>query len=352
MSARSIRFTLIGPRGNTRTVVQDALRLEFPGAVVMDASSIQDAMLQNSFGVEVLVLARPTGSDAATAAGATDEIGLPRWALVILGEDLSGQPFAAIPPEQWDAPSLARVFHTAVVQHHLARENARLRGDLLSLSRRLFHDLRTPAGCILTTSELVKETLAAEAPAHAPLIQPILDSADDLIKLVNRISFVVKASASPVPCDYVNMGNAYTAARQRLERQIRSVGARISEPDSWPEAFGVPSWLEEVWRTMLMNALQHGCRKENPKIEAGWNKEDGGYRFWIRDYGPGLAAEKIDSIFFPFHQLYQPNAPSALGLSIMRRLVDLQSGRVGYEPAAGGGARFFFTLSAPNETQL
>ena len=25
-----------------------------------------------------------------------------------ISEDLSGQPFAAIPPEQWDAPSLAR----------------------------------------------------------------------------------------------------------------------------------------------------------------------------------------------------------------------------------------------------
>ena len=41
----------------------------------------------------------------------------------------------------------------------LLQENKRLRGDLLTVARRISHDLRTPLGAIVTTGEIVKEVL-------------------------------------------------------------------------------------------------------------------------------------------------------------------------------------------------
>jgi signal transduction histidine kinase len=71
---------------------------------------------------------------------------------------------------------------------------------------------------------------------------------------------------------------------------------------------------------------------------------DSEYRFWVRDDGPGIAEEKRPLLFQPFHRLHQRSSAHGLGLSIAQRLVDLQGGRCGYDPAPGGGSTFYFTL--------
>jgi K+-sensing histidine kinase KdpD len=227
-------------------------------------------------------------------------------------------------------------------QEELLRENGRLRGDLLTIVRRISHDLRTPLGGIITTSEMLKETLAENNPSSASLVTPILDSADGMSKLIERVNFVLKASATSYSKERVKMGETVFNALQRLESRILKSGALVAEPASWPEVNGVAPWLETVWWNLLANALQHG----NPsRIELGWRKDKNTFRFWMSDDGGGVPPGKIVKLFQPFHSLHEPDAPQGLGLSIMQRLVELQDGDCGYEPAPGGGC-FYFTLPA------
>ncbi|MEI9866472.1 MAG: hypothetical protein WDN00_18335 [Limisphaerales bacterium] len=53
----------------------------------------------------------------------------------------------------------------SITQDQLLRENARLRGDLLTIAVRVSHDLRTPLGGIVNTGELLKEILVEKEPA-------------------------------------------------------------------------------------------------------------------------------------------------------------------------------------------
>jgi K+-sensing histidine kinase KdpD len=228
-------------------------------------------------------------------------------------------------------------------REELARENARLRGDLLTVARRISHDLRTPLGGIITTSEMLKEVLRENNPSSASLMAPIFDSADGMAKVIERVSFILKASANSHSKEWIKMGEAVFGAMQRLESRILKSGATVAEPASWPEVNGVASWLEIVWWNLLGNALQHG---KNPvRIEAGWQKEKNKFRFWVSDNGGEIPPEKIGKLFQPFHALHEPDAAQGLGLSIVHRLVELQGGDCGYEPAAGGGC-FYFTLPA------
>jgi signal transduction histidine kinase len=227
----------------------------------------------------------------------------------------------------------------------LRQENARLRGDLLTVARRVSHDLRTPLGGVISAAEAMNEILAETDPSALPLVTSLLNSAEEISQLIKRISFVVKATASPPTPAPLSMGETVWVAMQHFERMVIANGATISEPETWPEAIGVGPWLEVIWWNLLGNALHYAGPQ--PKIELGWRQEGESLEFWVADNGPGVAAEKNKKLFHPFHRLHEPDAAHGFGLPIVQRLVELQGGTCGYRPGARGGAYFFFIL--PNK---
>jgi signal transduction histidine kinase len=231
-----------------------------------------------------------------------------------------------------------------VTQEQLLRENARLRGDLLTVAVRVNHDLRTPLGGIVNTGELLKEILVEKEPAAAALTDSLFTSADEMSKLIGQIRVITKASADPKPKARVNMAEIVSGVLQRLESRILKKPATVAEPGSWPEVNGVADWLEFIWWNFVANALQHAG--ERPQIELNWRQEKNGLRFQVCDNGVGVPAEVREKLFQPFDTLHKPDSGWGLGLSAVQRLVDLQGGNCGYEPNPKGGACFYFTLPA------
>jgi signal transduction histidine kinase len=231
-----------------------------------------------------------------------------------------------------------------VTREELLQENARLRGDLLTVAVRVSHDLRTPLGGIVNTGELLKEILAEKEPAAAELTDSLFVSVDEMSKLIAQIRFVTKATADPKPKERVNMAEIVSGVLQRLESRILKTQATVAECASWPEVNGVADWLEIIWWNLLANALQHAGEK--PRIELSWHQEKNGFRFQVCDSGGEIPAEVRAKLFQPFDSLHKPNSGWGLGLSVVQRLVDLQGGNCGCEPNPTGGGCFFFTLPA------
>lgn len=231
-------------------------------------------------------------------------------------------------------------------QDRLVRENARLRGDLLTVAKRISHDLRAPLGGIVSTGEILREIIAEKEPSSAALANPLFNSVDELSRLIKSVSIVTKASAKPRAKEKVRMGEIVSGVLQQLESRALKRHATIVDPGSWPEVEGVDSWLEVIWWNFLANALQHAGK--SPRIEFGWRESrDCGteqFQFWISDNGPGVSADRSNKLFQPFDSLHEPDSMQGLGLSVVQRLVELQGGDCGYEANPKGGAWFFFTL--------
>ncbi|HEX2100975.1 MAG TPA: HAMP domain-containing sensor histidine kinase [Candidatus Synoicihabitans sp.] len=274
---------------------------------------------------------------------ARDGQDLPRFAIVALAAAGATVGVETLAYDELEPKLVARALRSGLAQRVLRREAERERGDVWSIGRRLTHDLRNPLGCIVTTAEMLKEILAEEAPAHVEFVNSILESTGEMLELINRVHFMAKASAQPRPPERCAMDGIVQAAVDRLQREISRRGAAVHVPEEWPEITGVRPWLEVVWANLLANALRHGG--DPARIELGWEEQEGGYRFWVRDEGPGVPPERIPYLFTPFHQLHLRHG-GGIGLSIVHRLVTLHGGRVGFEPSARGGARFFFTLPA------
>jgi signal transduction histidine kinase len=227
-------------------------------------------------------------------------------------------------------------------QDQLLRENARLRGDLLTIATRISHDLRTPLGGIVSTGELLKEILTNREPASATLVDSLFTSVDEMSQLIGQIRTIAKATAEPKPKVPVQIGMIVSGVLERLESRILNRQAAVAQPASWPEVNGVPQWLESVWWNLLMNALLHAG--DQPRIELSWHQEENVFYFQVKDSGGGVPVDMHAKLFQPFDTLHQPGSTCGLGLSVVQRLVDLQGGRCGYQSTPAGGSCFYFTL--------
>ncbi|MDB6169636.1 MAG: hypothetical protein JWM88_2500 [Verrucomicrobia bacterium] len=232
------------------------------------------------------------------------------------------------------APSLAA----------LERDNARLRGDLRTIGRRLVHDLRNPLNCISTANEALRDPSAAPDSIAERLAQSVSGSVGEAMTLVERLSVVLIATANPKAAEKVEMTEIVADTLRRLDEPIMKAGATVLQPPEWPSLRGVPAWLNIIWDHLVLNALQHGGPA--PRLELGWTLIDGEHRCWLRDSGPGVPEQKRARLFFPLEQLHELSAPRGYGLPIIQRLVQLQGGRCGYQPGTAPGAGFFFTLPA------
>jgi PAS domain S-box-containing protein len=103
--------------------------------------------------------------------------------------------------------------------------------------------------------------------------------------------------------------------------------------------------LEQVLRNLINNAIKH---HPGPSGNIRVYAEDQGHAvlFAVEDDGAGIAPEFAEKVF----QMFQTLRPrdevegSGMGLAIVKRIVDLQGGRIWFEPAPGGrGTVFKFT---------
>ncbi|WP_237702436.1 sensor histidine kinase [Opitutus terrae] len=296
-------------------------------------------------GAGLLALCDPDAATLREALAAKDHAALPRWAVLVLGAmpDTETDGTLAVAREEWAPAVLAHAMRGALALHRCRREHAQLCGDVATFGSRIAHDLRTPLGGVMTTTEMLHEILMESDPDNAALTQPILDSADGLVKLIERMSFLAKAIASREPPQRVDMGVPFWNAFQQLESRLLATHTPLTYPQEWPAVHGHSTWLQVVWRELIANAVQHGS--PGAPIEAGWNPVAGGFRFWVQDHGR-VAPSLRPVLFMPFHRLNEPGAPRGLGLAIVQRLIAAEGGTCSYEPTRDGESCFTFTLPA------
>ncbi|HEY1082912.1 MAG TPA: HAMP domain-containing sensor histidine kinase [Prosthecobacter sp.] len=305
------------------------------------AGGVDEVLLQRPQDA-LLVFIEPRLEEVELQFRAAPEEGLPRWPAVTLSSSLHSSALAVIPPEDWHVPLLAQVFRAAVQQHALQRENARLRGDVLTIARRISHDLRTPLSGVFTTAELLKEILAEHSEEDAALTASLFDSTQTVLKLIERVSQVAKASVELRLNEEVDMGQAAWAGRQSVERLAMDGGIKIQEPSDWPQVQGVAAWLETVWANLLQQAVQRSRR--GTAVVLDWQETADGYEFSVTDGGPEMKEEQREALLLPFEKLHQSRTARGLELPIARRFVELQGGRCRIETTEAGGLKYIFEL--------
>ena len=67
-------------------------------------------------------------------------------------------------------------------------------------------------------------------------------------------------------------------------------------------------------------------------------------KFYVRDTGVGIPANKINSVFERFVKLNNFAQGTGLGLSICKSIITQMEGEIGVDSTEGAGSCFWFTL--------
>lgn len=293
---------------------------------------------------ELLILVNPTIEERQMAREAMDDSQKPRWSVVELGTPTGDDDQHLLPPEAWKPSVLVPMLMLARQRFSEDTIRAQHLGDLLSMERRVRHDLNSPLNAILGLTELIQDITAESHPEVKEYSHLILEAIEGMTRTLDRVGLMIRATALGEPLQMVSMQDALWSAAQRLQHPSINQVVTGESVHSMPEVRGVSNWLETVWQNLLSNAVTH--TGSAPVLEIGWREHEGVLHFWVQDNGPGVPQDRQAWLFYPFENLHLNKRVKGLGLAIVQRLVTLQGGVCGYESPGTGGSRFFFTLPA------
>jgi signal transduction histidine kinase len=316
----------------------------FSGSVVNVVPSLDTALdtQQAPGNINLLALWKPTLEEASRAQKALDASKLPRWGVIACGSDIQAPNITSIEEVNWSVTVVSLVLRLSAERQRLLRENASFRGDLLSIGTRVAHDLRSPLGGILSAAEALGDYLAERDPAAEARIKPVIESEEELLKLIRQLTMLTGELARPLEDGSFAMASAVTGARESLEGKIARSSAVLIEADDWPLVSGDLKKIQRVWTLLLENSLRHAGTGR--RIEFGWEALQGENEFWIANDGPKVPKEREVLLFRPFNRLSEPDSSKGVGLSLVERLVSVHGGRCGYRVLKDDRPQFFFTL--------
>jgi PAS domain S-box-containing protein len=103
--------------------------------------------------------------------------------------------------------------------------------------------------------------------------------------------------------------------------------------------------IKEVFQNLLDNAIKF-MDKPKAQIKIDCIEREKFWQFSVTDNGPGIKSEYFEKIFMMFQTLKPRDEFEAtgIGLAIVKKVIEMNRGRVWVESQPGQGSTFFFTL--------
>jgi signal transduction histidine kinase/CheY-like chemotaxis protein len=276
---------------------------------------------------------------------------------------------------------LSIAFDNVILYEQLQRANARLEErvaartqDLTTANRRLAaqwarlrqantfkseilgtvaHDLKNPLGVILGRTEILKEMIAGAGALDKNIqaqLAYVRDAANRLTEMVDDLVSDAMADALDItirrePVDIAILVEEVAEANRQLAAR-KSQTITVSAPPN--HAASVDSdRIREAIDNLVSNAVKYS--PIGGAIDLLVRRDEGSIIVEVRDQGAGLSPEDISRLFGRFQRLSaKPTAgetSTGLGLSIVKRIIDLHGGRISVDSKGPGkGATFKMTL--------
>ncbi|PLZ90111.1 PAS domain-containing sensor histidine kinase [Fischerella muscicola CCMEE 5323] len=204
------------------------------------------------------------------------------------------------------------------------------------------HDLKAPLRAIANLSEWIEEDLQDQLPEeNRQQMRLLRGRVQRMEALINGLLEYSRIGRIKTPVSVVKVG-------EMLQEVIESLAPpptfTIEIQPRMPTLLTKRLPLQQVFSNLISNAIQHHNRSDgHVKISV----EDRGdyYEFAVADDGPGIACEFQNKIFVIFQTLEAPDhkESTGVGLAIVKKIVETETGTITLNSQLGAGSTFRFT---------
>jgi PAS domain S-box-containing protein len=203
------------------------------------------------------------------------------------------------------------------------------------------HDLKSPLrsinALIAWLKEDNKDRFDAVSLQNFALIESTLEKMEQLISNILNYSSL---DAESTEREVVDLNEVLSDLEQILFIPDH-INLKIAKP--LPTLQGDKTKLQQLFQNLIGNAIKF-CDKEEGLIEVDFEDMETHYQFYVKDNGMGIEKRYHEKIFKIFNYLNKSKDSSGIGLSIVKKIVDLHEGKIWLESELNIGTTFYFTL--------
>ena len=231
----------------------------------------------------------------------------------------------------------------------VARERDQARDAFIGM---LSHELRTPITTIYAGAKLLAREGGLQGETRMSIFEDIHGEAERLHRLVEDVVALTRFGEGAL-----EIGSEPVLLQRVLPAVVRSEEGRWPggsfdlhlQPDM-PPVSGDATYVEQVVRNLLANAMKYGGQRSHASIVA--EEAPGEVQVRVLDEGPGFPESESDRLFQLYYRspaIARKVSGSGIGLFVCSRLIEAMGGRVWARNRPEGGAEFGFALRAMAE---
>jgi PAS domain S-box-containing protein len=238
----------------------------------------------------------------------------------------------------------ARLFTERVnLNKDLEEQNAELERFTYTVS----HDLKSP----LVTIRGFLGYLRQDAESHDMLrfdkdLNRIANAVDKMQVLLNDLLELSRIGRIINTPEKIPFGQIVAEAIELLNGPLEKSNVRTSLQESFPDILGDHARLVEVLQNLISNAAKFMGDQPQPTVEIGTEGMEADQKiiFFVRDNGIGIDPQYHERIFGLFNRLDPNINGTGIGLTLVKRIIEIHGGRIWLDSKPGEGTTFYFTL--------
>lgn len=213
--------------------------------------------------------------------------------------------------------------------------------ELSEYAHMVSHDLKSPLRSIDALSAWLNEdytdVIDDEGKQTIKLIRDNVEKMDALITGILNYSTIGKNEESVYPVD--------------LNLLLKEIIEYINIPDhikvivqgELPVVNGDKHRLQQLFQNLIVNAIASNDKAKG-QVEIGCVSSVEPYHFYVKDNGKGIENSYFDKIFRAFFKLENTQKSIGIGLSIVKKIVEIYKGKIWVESEISKGTTFNFIL--------